>query len=368
MLLRLKVRRFGIYFLISICAILYTIPDSVQLPFRVFLLLGVAGYYFYVNYGKVTYLQLIAIIIVVGIILYKLLVMNFDTSLLMIFLSIIPAMSMKHYSFSNNDIRLLHKWLCFFSLTIIFQLMIYRYEGRPNLSYEINQSGSYLFLFFLLCDVTNFRLGKFIVCVSAFLLLSRLLILSIILFYLIKFLQKIFLGKLINRLSYTFLILISNFVIIAFSFWFVVEFGESALRGADDISRLTNVVDGSNFVRFKINTEVVLKLLNGDNNLIFNGFGDLASNKEYLNDFGLMPHNELIKSIAQTGLLTTLFFFFLSRKVMAPLINSNTIVYFIPIVLYTLILWVRFTIVPSFEMILILFIFSLKQQFTALSK
>ena len=342
--------------------IIYAIPDFIQLPFRLILLLSLTGYYFYVNYARITFLQLFTIIFMVGMLLYKLAMHSFDFSLLMIFLSIIPIMSVKYYTFTNQHIGLLRKWLYFFIITIIFQLMVYRYEGRPNLSYEINQSGSYLFLFFLLCDVLKFNFGKFVILIASFLLLSRLLILSIILFYVISFLQRKWMGTFINRLSYTRLIVLSNILIILFSFWFLVTFSGSALGGTDSIERLTNVVDGSNYVRFKINTEIVLRLLTKDETLLFIGYGDLASSKDYLNDFDLMPHNELMKAIAQLGLLTTVFFFLISKKVFSSFIDKTTIVYFIPIVLYTLILWVRFTIVPSFEMVFILFIFLLKQQ------
>lgn len=360
MALKLKYNDLGPLLFIGICVVIYAIPDSIQLPFRLLIFMGLIGTYLWTNSFKMPLWQILVVCISFFIVLSKIYIGVFDTSILMVFLSVIPIMNIEKYvSFSSKHILWLKGTVYILCFAIIAQLMFYRYEGRPNLSYEINQSGSYLFLFFLLSDFLKIKLGKFLVICSSLLLLSRLLVLAIIVFYIVRFINK-YIGGILKWLTYTKLVLIANIFIILFSFVFLVVFAGEAVSGSNDASRLTNVVDGSNMLRFRINTQIVLDLLAGDHVLLYSGYGDMAIDPQYVAKYYLMPHNEILKSIAQFGFFVSLFFFFLSRKCISQYINRNTIVYFIPIVLYTLILWVRFTVVPSFEMIFILFLLNLK--------
>lgn len=359
--LKIKYSGIGPLLFMAMCIILYAIPDNIQLPFRLLVFMGLIGTYLKANKHSMPLIQFLIVIIAGFIVLSKIYIKTFDTSLLMVFLSIIPIMNIDTYtSFSQKQIHVLRYIIYFLCFTIVGQLLIYRYEGRPNLSYEINQSGSYLFLFFLLCDLLKIRLGKLLVICASFLLLSRLLILSIATFYFITIANKCF-PRILRWFTYTKLILLANICIVLFSFVFLLIFARDEISStADDVSRLTNVVDTSNFIRFKINTDIILGLFSGDPDLLYKGYGDITANPKYLETRLLMPHNELIKGIAQFGLLVTIFFFLVSRKYISQYVNSKTISYFVPIVLYTLILWVRFTIIPSFEMIFILFILKLK--------
>lgn len=361
MALKIKYSDIGPLLFMGMCIVLYSIPDKIQLPFRLLIFLGLIGGYLNNKSLHMPVIQFLIFCITAFIVLSKIAIGTFDTSLLMVFLSIIPIMNIDTYtSFSQKQIRVLRYIIYFLCFTIVCQLLIYRYEGRPNLSYEINQSGSYLFLFFLLCDLLKIRLGKLLVICASFLLLSRLLILAIATFYFIKITNK-YIAKILRWFTYTRLILLANICIVAFSFIFFLIFTRDEISSTtDDASRLTNVVDSSNFIRFKINVDIILGLLTGNHNLLYYGYGDMTTNPKYLESLTLMPHNELLKSIAQFGILVTFFFFLVSRKYISQYVNSKTISYFIPIVLYTLILWVRFTIIPSFEMIFILFILKLK--------
>lgn len=361
MALKIKYSDVGPLLFMGMCIVLYSIPDNVQLPFRLLIFLGLIGGYLNNKSLHMPVIQFLIFCITAFIVLSKIVIGTFDTSLLMVFLSIIPIMNIDTYtSFSQKQIRVLKYIIYFLCFTIVGQLLIYRYEGRPNLSYEINQSGSYLFLFFLLCDLFKIRLGKLLVICASLLLLSRLLILAIVTFYIITIVNR-FSPKILQWLTYTKLILLANTCIVLFSFVFLLIFARDEISStADDVSRLTNVVDTSNFIRFKINTDIILGLFSGDPDLLYKGYGDITVNPKYLETRLLMPHNEMIKAIAQFGFLVTIFFFIVSRKYISQYVNSKTISYFVPIVLYTLILWVRFTIIPSFEMIFILFILKLK--------
>ena len=361
MALKIKYSDVGPLLFMGMCIVLYSIPDNVQLPFRLLIFLGLIGGYLNNKSLHMPVIQFLIFCITAFIVLSKIVIGTFDTSLLMVFLSIIPIMNIDTYtSFSQRQMRVLRYIIYFLCFAIVGQLLIYRYEGRPNLSYEINQSGSYLFLFFLLCDLFKIRLGKILVICASFLLLSRLLILAIATFYLITIVNKFF-PKILRWFTYTKLILLANICIVLFSFVFFLIFTRDEISTTtNDASRLVNVVDGSNMLRFRINVNIIIDLFDGDRDLLYKGYGDMAINSQYVDRYILMPHNEMLKGGAQFGFIFMLFFFLVTRKYYSQYVNRKTLTYFIPIVLYTLILWVRFTIIPSFEMIFILFILKLK--------
>ena len=83
--------------------------------------------------------------------------------------------------------------------------------------------------------------------------------------------------------------------------------------GGDSINRLTTINDGSNFVRFSINTRIITSIFTGNDILLLSGYGDLGANEDYSSEFGLMPHNEFLKSIAQFGLIFSLILFYIVK-------------------------------------------------------
>jgi hypothetical protein len=85
------------------------------------------------------------------------------------------------------------------------------------------------------------------------------------------------------------------------------------------------------------------------------GFGPVE-NFIRTKDSRVMPHNELFDAIVQFGLLTVLFFAFISLPAFTRVASFANLEYLIPILFMTLILWVRFLLVPSFEMLFILFL------------
>lgn len=337
--------------------ILFCIPGMVQLPFRVMCLILFNIYVFYRH--KSISLQNVSIgVIIVLFICFKLKRNTFDTSLLMIALSIFPVYYFYKFKirFSKKVLHSLYIASSIWIIGIVIQMSIFRYNGRPTLGYEINQSGSYLFLIYLLSDILKYRYKKIIIVILSCLLLSRLLLGCIIVFELIK-LVKPKISFIVNRFTYTNLIILSAIAISIFSLWYFINMSGNITDGSDGIDRLSNLNDGSNYLRFKINSEILINLLtNEDIRLLQDGYGDLGKNSEYRNIYYLMPHNELYKAIAQFGIFFTLICFLISRKSYTKLVNKYTIIYFIPVCIYTLILWVRFTIIPSIEMLFILYI------------
>jgi hypothetical protein len=109
------------------------------------------------------------------------------------------------------------------------------------------------------------------------------------------------------------------------------------------------------------NTKILIELYGGDEYLLYKGHGDLADGESYNQKFWLMPHEELLKSIAQFGFVLTLLFCSVSGRTWNKYTCYETIEYVLPVLFCTLFLWVRFTVMPSIEMILALYAVSLKK-------
>lgn len=278
----------------------------------------------------------------------------FQSSLVNVLLSacMIPLLLTNSISFTHKQKKTAVRvsYLCCISLTL--QLLVFRYEGRPCLSYETNWGAAYLFVFFLYNDFLGNRKGKLFVIIASALMLSRMLILAIILYYFIHFVKSYF--KWI-KLSWNFVYIVVVALFIAMNFWFLlnVEIDNSAGQTKE---RVTAVNDESNKLRFLVNTLVINELISGNNDLIW-GYGDVGNvDNKYSNDFDLMPHNELFYSIVEFGIIATLMFLMFSLWVYKKYFFWGTFDYYFPILICTLVLWARFMIIPSPEMFFILFL------------
>lgn len=343
------------FLLICIFFLIYWIPAEIQTPLRVLLLLCFNFIVFMNCRQKFIYLGLL--LITSFFILYKIEKGSFDTSLLMVALSVGPVfffdvLGDKMHKINKRFLRV----ACIISIIgVAIQLVFYSYHGRPNMSYEINHSASYIFLLFMWCDYLGFKYIRVVVLCLAVLLLSRLCLLAIIGIYIVRFLKKI-LFKESFRFSYLLFILFLGVSSSIFSFWYSLNMKDDITSTSDDSSRLKSINDGSNYYRFMLNMRVLLGIYEGDEKLIKEGYGDLAQNSYYNINYGNQPHNELIKHIAQYGVIFCGFLLFVSSRYYKNLTNYRNLEYLIPIFIYTQILWVRFTIIPSIEM---LFIFHL---------
>ena len=265
----------------------------------------------------------------------------------------------KPFSKKQNTTAKKIAFLC--CLSMFLQLMFFRYEGRPKLSYEMNWGAAYLFLFFLYCDIINFKWGKLFVILASSVMLSRLLILALLLYYLLLFLKPIIPNlKLSWPLFYA--VLFSLFIIM--NTWFLLNYGDVS-DNEEGRSRVTNVVDGSNVLRFIANTAIIDGLfIDFDNRLIY-GYGSIASfdNVDYYSTYRIMPHNEVLDAVAEFGIVATLILAFASMKRFNRLFTKDVYHIFAPVFTYSMILWARFLIIPSPEMIMLLFILYSKHNY-----
>jgi hypothetical protein len=235
---------------------------------------------------------------------------TFQPALLNAYFCLLGLLCIPHLLFDLKPIRKTNLnylyILCIISFIIQF-LFFSSEDGRPSLAYQFNAAGAYLFLFFLCSDILGNKYGKIIVMAMALIMLCRLLIFSIIIFYLIRYSKK-YLRPLLEKLSAIKIIGISYVLFAFFSLWFIANI---AVRKSDEVSfsRITHLNDMSNQMRFFSNALVMGKIYSNplDGKVLF-GFGKIENFVGTSKDPIVMPHNELFDSIVEFGLIVVVFF------------------------------------------------------------
>jgi len=357
----------GFLILVSMMIIFFALPDpeGLQKPFRVILGLSFAIIYFALLIKKEISLKTLWPL-AIGCILIVIMIFRgtFQTCLINIYLCMFGLLCIPHLYFNLTPIRKtnLNYIHVFCILSLLLQFFFYSSgDGRPKLAYEINLSGAYLFLFFIASDILNNKHGKLLVIVLSLFTLSRLLIFSILLYYLIKYSKKYF-KCLLKKLNATSLIIASYIFIAFFSFWYVVSV-KSAIDYDTSINRIATLNDGSNKLRFLANTMAIASIYKDPLSAkTLLGSGSVENFIKESKGALIIPHNELFDAIIEFGLIMVIFFALFSFPFFDKVISYSNVEYLIPILFYTLILWVRFILVPSFEMIFILFVLNIVNQ------
>jgi hypothetical protein len=287
------------------------------------------------------------------------------TSYINTILSFMGLMAIYNYFFDYHKYKeRLRIIILFCFLSVICQFFIFTSkDGRPSMGYEINLTGSYLFLLYLVSDAMRLRWGKVIVIILSLLLLSRLLVFSIGILYIVRICKKPLKRYLFKNKPNIPILLLGIYVVFGlFCIWYTKNV---TFEVAYDISinRFAHLNDGSNYIRFSVNAGVVSDIMtNIDTRSVLIGIGEATKNSDYREKNVFMPHNELLNSILEYGLIAVVLFAIFSVSVIKRQITFNNIEYFFSLLFYTLILWVHFIIVPSMEMIFIVFLLNIKNQ------
>jgi len=357
----------GFLIFVSMLIVFFVLPDlkGLQKPFRIILGLSFAIIYFALLIKKEISLKTLWPVVIgaffVSLILYK---GTFQAALVNAYLCLLGLFCLPHLFFTITPIRKTNLnyiyIVCILSFLVQF-LFFSSDDGRPSLAYQFNAAGAYLFLFFLFCDILDFKLGKLIVFVLSLIMLCRLLIFSIILFYLIRYSKNKYRDWL-EKINATSIIITSYIFFTLFSLWYVANVKVEKSNGIS-ISRISRLNDASNQMRFFSNTLVIGAIYADplDEKVLF-GFGHVENFLNTIKESAVMPHNELFDAIVEFGIITVLFFSLFSVPAFNKVTTYSNIEYFIPILFHTLILWVRFLFVPSFEMIFILFMLYIKNE------
>ncbi|MEB3039591.1 hypothetical protein [Capnocytophaga gingivalis] len=358
MFLKIEIVNKYIFYLLFI--IFFILPEALQKIFRIGLGLFFMYYAYVLIYNhKISSSSIIKIHLLIIALILVILNGSYQSSVINVILCTFGVFIIKEDTniHSYKDEKLFNFLYNLSIISMILQILIFRTDdGRPNLSYEINLSGAYLFLFFLLSILMKKKRGIIFVFLASLLLLSRLLIFAIVLYYILIYIKK-FLPDFIFKINFKYIYILLTILFFIFSFWFLtnIKIGSSYKT---DSSRITELNDSSNKLRFMINSKVIIGLfIEKDEKLKF-GYGQITKGNslEYTNKYGLMPHNELLMAIAEYGYIFTCLCFLFIISIYNNFFDKRNIIIIAPLLLYTFILWVRFLIVPSFEMIFILYL------------
>lgn len=341
-----------------LAALFWGIPEDFQKVFKVSILLFL--FIWIVTYYLKGLIKLYNLFLSLGGIVLLVVGMRlgggFQTSIVNIALSfmIIPLVPYIAKPFTERQKYLARVWCYVWILCLTLQFIFYSFTVRSDrfqIGYEINWGGAYLFLFFLYCDYIKSKPGKIFSCMASLLILSRLFILSLLTFFVVKYIVKTLKPSFRGKWFLTLIIAYSAFFM--FNGYYLSS--NDFVLGSNDSSRLTELNDESNKLRFLINMTVLSNI--GEDDSLWFGYGAIASedsNTKFVQHYLLMPHNELLDSIAEFGVIFTLYAFIFSGLYYRKLFIPKNFCYLIPIILFTLILWARFLIVPSLEMFFIL--------------
>lgn len=354
----------GFLIFVSMMLIFFVLPDlkGLQKPFRVLLGLTFAITYFALLIKKEIGLKTLWPVIIGGLLVASMffrgtLQASFINAYLCLFgLLILPYLFFNLTPIRKTNLNYIHV-LCI--LSFLIQFMVFSApDGRPSLAYEINWSAAYLLLFFFLSDIMNNKHGKLLVIVLSLFTLSRLLVFSIILFYLVGHYKKYFKSLLLKQ-NVIRIAIFSYIFVTFFSLWYATNV-KSKIVYDPSINRIASINDDSNKLRFIANTLVIGAIYAAplDARVLF-GYGPVNNFIKATEGSLIMPHNELFDAIVQFGIITVIFFSLFTLPIFNKVTSYENIEYFIPILFYTLILWVRFLLVPSFEMIFILFMLNI---------
>ena len=354
----------GFLLFVSMLMVFFVLPDpeGLQKPFRVLMGLSLVIIYFALLIKKeISRKTLWPILIGGGLIVLMVLRGTLQTSFINAYMCLFGLLCIPQLFFVLTPIRktnlnYIHV-LCILSFLIQF-LAFSSADGRPSLDYEINLSGAYLFLFFIYSDILKNKYGKLLVIGLSLLTLSRLLIFSLVIFFMVRFLKTRFKTRL-QKINVTVIAITSYIAISLFSLWYVANI-KAEIDYDKSISRIATLNDGSNELRFIANTLVLGTIYTApfDAKVLF-GFGPVENFINATKGSLIMPHNELFDSIVEFGIISVIFFALFSLPIFNKVTSYSNIEYLIPLLFYTLILWIRFLLIPSFEMLFILFLLNI---------
>jgi len=354
----------GFLLFVSMLMVFFVLPDpeGLQKPFRVLMGLSLVIIYFALLIKKeISRKTLWPILIGGGLIVLMVLRGTLQTSFINAYMCLfgllcIPQLFFELTPIRKTNLNYIHV-LCILSFLIQF-LAFSSADGRPSLDYEINLSGAYLFLFFIYSDILKNKYGKLLVIGLSLLTLSRLLIFSLVIFFMVRFLKTRFKTRL-QKINVTVIAITSYIAISLFSLWYVANI-KAEIDYDKSISRIATLNDGSNELRFIANTLVLGTIYTApfDAKVLF-GFGPVENFINATKGSLIMPHNELFDSIVEFGIISVIFFALFSLPIFNKVTSYSNIEYLIPLLFYTLILWIRFLLIPSFEMLFILFLLNI---------
>lgn len=340
--------------------IFFVIPEveGIQKPFRVMLCLSFPVIYFALLIKKeISYQTLLPVAVATILVVFMVIRGTLQSAFINAWLCLFGLLCLNRLFFDltkerKENLRYIYLLAV---LSILLQFLLFPYEdGRPKLAYQFNLSGAYLFLFFIAADILGYKWGKLLVIVLSLFMVSRLLIASIVIYYLVRFGKKYF-TIVIGRLNAITITLLCFAFISLFSLWYTSQI-RSDISYESGYRRIIRLNDGSNQLRFIANTAVLNTVFTlSPNPKILFGYGPVEN---FIKEKKIpkMPHNELFDALVEFGLLSVIFFSMITLPAFNRIVSFANLEYFIPVLFHTLILWVRYLLIPNPDMLFILFL------------
>jgi hypothetical protein len=254
----------------------------------------------------------------------------FNTYNLFQILLLVPLLllvySIDNYNISKKEKKLIDVFLYISLVSILIQINFYKidtlYGVRKTLSIlEPNFSDTLIFFVFLISNVLKNRSGIIISLYCGITLQSRLFMLSVLIFYLIKFSKKwIKIYKFVLN-PYIFFVL-GNILILVFSFFWVTNFSPE-IQYAMGWERM-NLNDASNYGRFMANLSWAEYLIK------FKPLYGISNFEDFANNLGeILPHNSFLYTTLSSGLIFSLFFYFTVLKLINKMFTYKNYEYII---------------------------------------
>lgn len=371
----IKIEKIALGIFMSLIIIFYIIPVDYQKIFRI--LLGVFFLILFFSYKiknfiNMNVIALITILLMLGVVqVYRGFFMSSYINIILNTLGIL-VLSRIDIKFTESGLK---KMDILYNISLLFLVGYFVYftffesgnefNARPSIGYETNKGGVYLLMFFFLSDLLNKSVGKLVVVIMSILLLSRLLIFSIIIFYTIRWIKHLNIFKKLMKIKPSYIMIFVFVSVSYFSYWYTKNINYTVNYDVS-VARIVELNDKSNDIRFKINEGVLssMKILDANT---FLGFGNIVddNNKIISNDYKLRvheklkPHNTVFFEIIYYGIIFSLVSFVVCSSIYNKIINIYNIEIFYTILFSTMFLHFTFLWFPSFETIFIMFLLRL---------
>lgn len=342
--------------------IFFIIPGPFQKVFRIFLGMYLCGLYFYIifsGYANIFLPRWHFIYLLGNISLMTLVILkgHWQSVLINIFLFSFGVLlcSKKQFFLTKERITTLKILACVSIISMACQFVYSAFcDDFLSLLYEKNLSGVYILLFIVCMDIIKFRFAMIIGCLFSLFIVSRLISYSICIYFILKMLN---LNKYIHLFPWIFIVLIT-LILFFFGNIFFLDNMDIQYSYQTDFSRLFEIRDGSNFLRFSTNVKLLEAMApkDFDTNLywgyghqVFENFSDWSDNVSIV-----MPHNELLCSLAEHGIYYTVWHAFWISLLFNKLFSRTNCNMMLVALLVSLILWVKIIFIPSPEMLFLI--------------
>lgn len=231
------------------------------------------------------------------------------------------------YTFCNDKYKkeIFTILLIFLVFTFIYSEMQGFFHGNrlSSSSIDPNISGLYILFAFYLARKINSKILMFIFLILGILTLSRNFILAIICLYIFNYLKQIKSIFKLLKINFVILLILLNIFLVSFSFFIKnIAYSESS---SFNHSRLTNLLDESNDIRFKINRDVIENLFTSHENFLFGLGSDYPANEKY--DINYKAHSGLLDFLTMYGFIYTSLYLVLLFYIIRKTVNYKNIEY-----------------------------------------